>query len=160
MPLLEWCMRMGPDGFRLLTSGVGLSGAVHPDADDGMISRLQAVDVAGQELKWVRHLPSPMTTSALATAGGVIFVGDMEPSLKAIDDASGEILWQAPLDDMPSCNLVTYRILDRQYVAVIVGFTNNHIRDLIRSYGEYRTGRGETVPDSPKGGAAIWVFAL
>jgi alcohol dehydrogenase (cytochrome c) len=160
MPLFEWCMKMGEEGIRLLTSGVGLSGAPHPDAEDGMISRLQAIDVANQKLSWVRDLPAPMTTSALATAGGVVFVGDMEPSLKAIDDTTGEILWQAPLDQMPSCNLITYSMDARQYVAVIVGFTNNHVRDLTRWYTEYRTSRGEPVPDPAGSGAAIWVFAL
>jgi hypothetical protein len=40
----------GPDGFELLTSGVGISAVEHPDNGGGMMGRLQAVDVQGRKL--------------------------------------------------------------------------------------------------------------
>jgi alcohol dehydrogenase (cytochrome c) len=151
---------MGPEGFRLLTSGVGLTSAPHPDAEDGKLGRLQAIDLEGRKLAWRYDHPAPPTTSMLATAGGLVFVGDLDPSLKAFDDTSGELLWQAALDDLPSSGLVTYSVGGTQYVAVVVGFTNNHVRDLARSFNELRASAEEPGIEAPKGGAAIWAFAF
>jgi alcohol dehydrogenase (cytochrome c)/methanol dehydrogenase (cytochrome c) subunit 1 len=99
----------------------------------------------------------------LATAGGVVFAGDMEPSLKAFDDRTGELLWRALLDDMPNSGLVTYQVDGKQYVAVVVGMTNFHIgallADQMRS-GSRAESEGGSPPTPARGGAAIWVFAL
>ncbi len=108
LPLTEWCQNFGAEGFKLLTSGVGMMPAVHPDAADGTMGRLQAVDVAGRKLAWVHHQRAPFSASVLATAGGVLFAGDLDPSLKAFDAATGKLLWQAALDDLPSSSIITY----------------------------------------------------
>lgn len=57
LPLTEWCNRMSSEGFKLLTSGVGISPAEHPDSSDGMMGRLQAIDVKGRKLAWVSASP-------------------------------------------------------------------------------------------------------
>ena len=160
LPLTKWCNVFGPEGSKLLTSGVGISSAEHPDSRDGMMGRLQAIDVARQKLGWVHNQRAPLSTALLATAGGVVFSGDLDPALKAFDDTTGELLWTAGLDDLPSSSVVTYSIGNTQYVAVVVGLRNNHVNDLSRTYNAFRQRRGETDIDPPHGGAAIWVFAL
>jgi alcohol dehydrogenase (cytochrome c) len=159
LPLTEWCHRFGGEGFKLLTSGVGMVPAAHPDAaSDGMMGRLQAVDVAGRTLAWVHHQRAPFSASVLATAGGVLFAGDLDPSLKAFDAATGKQLWQAALDDLPSSSIITYSVGTTQYIAVVVGLRNNHINDLSGNYNTFRKNRGDAAP-TLRGGAAIWVFA-
>ena len=168
VPLTESCMRLAETGARLLTSGVGINAATHPDAADGKLGRLQAYDVANWKLAWTREETKPLSTGALATAGGVVFAGDMEPSLKAYDDRTGDLLWRASLDDMPSSSVVTYQVEGKQYVAVVVGFSNFHIQalqaDLMRGSSGGGAEGGAPAPAAspapPKGGAAIWVFAL
>ncbi len=159
LPLSEFCNRFGPEGSRLLTSGIGLSPAEHPDSADGTMGLLQAIDVKGKKLAWVHRQSSPLSTSLLATSGGVIFSGDLDPALKAFDDTSGKLLWQAKLDDLPSGSIVTYSIGKTQYVAVVVGLRNNHVNDLSRTYNAFRKRRGTEI-EAASGGAAIWVFAL
>jgi alcohol dehydrogenase (cytochrome c) len=105
----------------------------------------------------VHRQPSPISTSLLATAGGVVFSGDLDPALKAFDDTTGKVLWQAKLDDLPSGSIVTYSIGRTQYVAVVVGLRNNHVGDLSRTYNAFRKRRGTEV-ETPNGGAALWVF--
>lgn len=158
LPLTEWCNRMGPEGSKLLTSGVGISSEEHPDSADGMMGRLQVMDVKGRKLAWVHHQASPLSTSVLATAGGVVFSGDLDPALKAFDDTTGRLLWQARLDDLPSGSIVTYSIEKTQYIAVVVGLRNNHVGDLSRTYNAFRKKRGIDF-EALNGGAAIWVFA-
>lgn len=160
VPITEWCMTFGPEGVRLLTSGIGITDAPHPAAADGMIGRMQAYDPVNRQMGWTTDVEAPLTTSALATAGGVVFAGDIEPSLKAFDDTTGELLWQAKLDDLPSSSVITYSIGETQYVALVVGFTNNHVRDYARIYDNFKKELGKPADTSPKGGAAIWVFAL
>ncbi len=160
LPLTEVCMTLGQEGAPLLTSGVKIGPASHPDAADGLVGRVQAIDVANQKLAWVHEQAAPITTGLLATAGGVVFSGDLEPSLKAFDDSTGEELWRAQLDDAPSSGLITYKVGATQYVAVVVGFGNFHVggmRGMLPAETQSLEGGGNA---PPKGGAAIWVFSL
>lgn len=161
LPLTEWCNRLSTEGFKLMTSGVGISSAEHPDASDGTMGRLQAIDVRNRTLAWAHHQSAPLSTSLLATGGGVVFSGDLDPSLKAFDDATGRMLWRAALDDVPSSSVVTYAIGKTQYVGVVIGLRNNHVNDLSRTYAAFRKRRGELHAGPPAaGGAAMWVFGV
>ena len=161
VPLTEWCMQMSGKGGSLLTAaGSMLSAADHPDAaKDSKMGRLQAMDVSGGKLAWTHDLDAPIPTSALATAGGVVFAGDLDPALKAFDDRDGKLLWSAPLENFPSSSVITYSVGGVQYVAVVVGMTNNHINDMSRRYQEFRKSRGLSLPPTATT-AAIQVFAL
>lgn len=161
VPLTQWCVTFGPpSGYQLLSSGVGMTNADHPDAaKSGMMGRLQAMDLNGHKLAWKHDLPAPISTSALATAGGVVFAGDLDPALKAFDDRDGRLLWQAALDNYPSSSIITYAVGATQYVAVVTGLRNNHISDLSRRYQAFRRARGGTAV-APKGEPAVVVFAL
>ena len=152
-------MRLGPEGFRLLTSGVGISGATHPASADGKNGRLQAIDLANQKLAWTHDLDNAPTTGLLATAGGVVFAGDLDPSLKAFDDTTGEVLWSTKLDNAPSSGLVTYRIKDKQYLAVVVGMHNFHVDGLARSIDGLLAGDAAASGGAAAGGAAAGAAA-
>jgi alcohol dehydrogenase (cytochrome c) len=160
IPIMEWCMEMGDKGMKLLTSGVGISGAEHPDTQDGMLARVQALDVANQKPAWNYDQLAPISTGLLSTAGGLVFSGDVEPSLKALDADTGELLWQAKLDNSPSAGLMTYSVAGKQYVAVVVGIGNIHVGALEGSYRTFAAKQGIKIPRKPGGGSTVWVFAL
>jgi alcohol dehydrogenase (cytochrome c) len=161
VPIFEKCMTMGPEqDLKILTSRVGIGPGDNPDTADGMLARLQAIDVAGRKLGWVHDQLAPLSTGVLSTGGGVVFVGDMEPSLKAFDDATGELLWEAGLDANPTAGIISYGIGDKQYVAITVGMMNQHIPTLFNAYREFAAKTGQPIGARPKGGAAIWVFSL
>ena len=96
----------------------------------------------------------------LATAGGVVFGGDVNRNFMAFDDSTGEILWSTELDDVPSSNIVSYAVDGKQYVSVVVGHTNYHVNGWSRVYHKFAEELEMPVNDGPKGGAAIWVFSL
>mgnify|MGYP000358420721 CR=1 FL=1 len=162
VPLTEQCMGMGGKGGSLLTAaGSQLTAADHPDAvKDGKMGRLQAMDINGEKLGWTHDLDAPVMTSALSTAGGVVFAGDLDPSLKAFDDRDGKLLWSAKLDNYPSSSVITYSVGPTQYVAVVTGMTNNHINDISRRYIDFR--KNHNLPANPAVGteAAVQVFKL
>jgi alcohol dehydrogenase (cytochrome c) len=160
VPITQWCHTFGPTGYKLLSSGVGLTGAEHPDATkSGMMGRLQAMDLAGRKLGWRHEQPAPVSSSVLATAGGVVFAGDLDPALQAFDDRDGKVLWRAALDNYPSSSVIAYAVGSTQYVAVVTGLRNNHINDLMRTYQTFRRARGQSA-DLPTGAPAVVVFAL
>jgi alcohol dehydrogenase (cytochrome c) len=159
MHIAEWCMGVSEitDKRQMLSTNVRLSSVPHPDVDDGMMGRVLAIDLENQKLEWTFDQATPPSTGLLATAGGLLFSGDIDPSLKAFNDATGELLWQAPLDDMPSSTLVSYSIDGKQYIAVVVGLVNNYVRDIASAYRQFSSTKGRP---GEKGGASVWVFAL
>jgi alcohol dehydrogenase (cytochrome c) len=160
LPLTEGCMTTAKEGFKLLSSGVALNLTTHPDSSDGKMGRLQAVDLQPQSLAWQYRQEMPLISSLLVTGGGLVFSGDLAPSLKAFDETTGKLLWQQALDDNPSSNLISYGVKGKQYVAVVLGFSNNHVRDLTSVYRNAAAENGFDLPPVPSGGSAIVVFAL
>jgi alcohol dehydrogenase (cytochrome c) len=161
VPITEWCQTYGAKGSTLLSApGASTVAANHPDADkDGMMGRLQAMDTFAQKRGWNHDLPAPVSTAVLATAGGVVFAGDLDPALKAFDDRDGKLLWTGQLDNFPSSTVITYTVGKVQYVAVVQGLRNGHVGALIPSYQRFRRDRGET-PPAPTGAPAVVVFAI
>jgi glucose dehydrogenase len=88
----------------------------------------------------------------LATAGDLLFWGDIGGVLRAFDPDTGKILWQSePLGGTVQTSTITYAVDGKQYVAVI------NAESLL---GAQRLAAvaGATLP--PRGGNAINVFAL
>ena len=69
------------------------------------------------------------------------------------------LLWEGKLDAWPSSNVITYSVGRRQYVALVVGMTNNQVGDLSRRYLAFRRARGQTA-ERPPGAPAVVVFAV
>jgi alcohol dehydrogenase (cytochrome c) len=159
VPITESCVKMSETdkGGFLLTTGVNFGAADHPGLADGMMGRLQAIDLRTRALAWNRDQVTPPSTGMLTTSGGLLFAGDIDPSLNAFDDATGELLWEYPLDDLPSSSVITYRVGDTQYIAVVVGMMNNWIRDITRHYRQWSSTEGAA---GDEGGGAVWAFAL
>jgi glucose dehydrogenase len=88
----------------------------------------------------------------LATAGGVVFAGALDRALTAYDDATGDVLWQANLNDVPSSAPISYAANGTQYVAMTVGHGSAHALTFPMLTPEI---------DLPiVRSATLWVFAL
>jgi alcohol dehydrogenase (cytochrome c) len=133
---------------------------LNPESEDGLFGRVQAIDVANQKLAWRYEVASPVVTGVLATGGGVVFAGDLNRNFYAFDDATGELLWQAELDDIPNSNVISYRAAGKQHIAVVVGLVSDNAEDWENTYKDYAQRVGAPFNDSPKGGTAIWAFAI
>ena len=86
----------------------------------------------------------------LATAGGLIFHGDMSQKFKAFDAENGKELWQTTLVGNPSVSTITYAVKGKQYIAVMTG-DNPKMPELLNEFPELKT---------PRQHNAIHVFAL
>lgn len=101
---------------------------------------------------WVYRPESgaPMSASALATAGGIVFGGTSDRWFFALHTETGEMLWKVRLNGDISGSPVTYTIDGKQYVAVGAGGQIAQTPTL-----------GPLVDiDIPDGSGVMWVFAL
>ena len=93
-----------------------------PDATGvGSVHALNAVD--GAEAFDVQQGPR-FTSSILTTSGGLLFVGDADRYIKAMNDETGEVLWQHRLQAPVGGTPVTYEVDGVQYLVVAAGQSN------------------------------------
>jgi alcohol dehydrogenase (cytochrome c) len=135
---------------RLGLTGVSYTASLAPGYD--YVGEFVAFDPVTGERKWVYRPESgtPMTGSALATAGGVVFGGTADRQLFALHSETGELLWRTRLNGDVSGAPITYEIDGKQYLAVTAGGRIAPTTTLGRLVGV----------DVPQGTGVIWVFAL
>ena len=63
----------------------------------------------------------------IVTAGGVLFISGTEDNkLRALDKATGKLLWQTTLPALANATACTYQVNGKQYVALSVGGTSEN----------------------------------
>jgi quinoprotein glucose dehydrogenase len=88
-----------------------------PFGDDARLRSNKALQGVALPAK----LGSPGVQGAIVTNGGLIFVGGGDSAFHAVDKASGEDLWQYPLNVRTAGTPMTYSFNDRQFVVVAIG---------------------------------------
>jgi alcohol dehydrogenase (cytochrome c) len=154
VPLVESCMDMLPvkeGASASLSTGVRWTLRPRPDSD-GKYGRLEAIDLATRKVAWVQRQRAPMSTGALATAGGVVFAGAIDRFMRAYDDASGKVLWEARLNDVPNAPPISFAVNGKQYVAVIAGNGGAQAATFPVLVPE--------IQNPPDRSATLWVFEL
>lgn len=96
-------------------------GAVAPDPRDQARGWLQAIDPATGKARWKRQWPTPLVAGVTATAGGILFTGDLDNNFLAIDAASGKTLYQFNTGGSVGGGVISYELKGKQYVATTSG---------------------------------------
>jgi PQQ-dependent dehydrogenase (methanol/ethanol family) len=90
-----------------------------PGGHQGVVT---AWDPVAAKPAWQITEKYPSWSGTLATAGDVVFYGNLEGWFKAVDAKSGQVLWQFKTGSGIIGQPVTYRAPDgRQYVAILSG---------------------------------------
>jgi glucose dehydrogenase len=79
------------------------------------------VDVASGRIAWTARRPVEVWGGTLATAGGLVFMGETDGWFRAYDARNGEVLWSAFCGAGVDSSPVTYELDGVQYVAVAAG---------------------------------------
>ena len=162
LPIAEICMNAGPTGQGgILSTGAAMRPTPSPLAgSDGRFGRWQAVNVETRELVWDHREVVPPSSAALATGGGLVFIGALDESFKALDDQSGELLWETDLGDIPASFPITYSVDDRQYIAVAIGTPTINANVWIGVMNGFLGGDDNVITRLQRSGPALKVFAL
>ncbi|MFO1183380.1 MAG: PQQ-binding-like beta-propeller repeat protein [Bauldia sp.] len=96
---------------------------------------------------WQVKTKQPLVGGALATAGGLVFIGEANGHLNAYDSRTGRLLWTFQTGANVGAPVMTYSVAGRQYVAV--------------STGAAAPADGTPIArDALRPGGAVFVFAL
>ncbi len=82
---------------------------------------LKAIDPATGEIKWKFEHTSPTWSGVLSTAGGLVFTGDAEGNLVAMDAASGKALWHFQMGGAVYAAPIAFAVDGKEYVAIAAG---------------------------------------
>ena len=80
-----------------------------------------ALDPATGKTKWRFDMERTPSGGVLATAGGLVFVGDNFGYLIAFDARTGKVLWKFQTGAAISAPPVTYTVDGKQYIAMAAG---------------------------------------
>ncbi|HYV96933.1 MAG TPA: PQQ-binding-like beta-propeller repeat protein, partial [Gemmatimonadaceae bacterium] len=94
---------------------------------------LAAVDIATGKIAWSSTRETQVWGGTLATAGGVVFMGETGGWIRAYDAKDGRVLWSFFCGAGPDGSPITYELDGRQYLAVPAGGSR------------YSTARGNTL---------------
>src|SRR5215475_13154362 len=97
------------------------SGVRRPGSDPEKFGGLAKVNVTTGRIDRIYEGRAPGVAATLATAGDVIFWGDLNRKFRAFDADSGKVLWETTLGGPVSNSTITYAVNGKQYVAVLVG---------------------------------------
>jgi alcohol dehydrogenase (cytochrome c) len=155
VPLVESCMNFTWKARSPAETAAGGSDLdwelkMRPDTD-GNIGRIEAINLETGKVAWTKRRRAPPASSALATAGGVLFEGSRDRWFRASDSATGKVLWSTRLTATPSSTPVTYTVGGQEYVAVVSGGGGPHDITWAALNPEM---------DSPAGGTTLWVFKV
>src|SRR3546814_3842391 len=81
---------------------------------NGRFGRLAAFDVRTMKERWNVQQRIPFTTAALATAGGLTFIGDADRYFRAFDSQTGKMIWETRLGTSSVGFPITYELAGKR----------------------------------------------
>jgi alcohol dehydrogenase (cytochrome c) len=96
-------------------------GIIAPGANPDTWQGLMKVNASTGEMTPMFKEHAPSNGAVLATAGDLIFWGDLDHVFRAFDADSGKVLWEQKLNGPVQNSTITYAVNGKQYVAVLTG---------------------------------------
>src|SRR6516162_7245997 len=152
VPFHDQCLSMVADSKS--RTGYGpRNGIIRPGSDPNKYMNIGKIDVATGEMKVIYSQPQGTNGSALTTAGGLVFFGDLNRRVRALDADDGKVLWESVVGGMVMVSTVTYAVNGKQYVMVFTG----EGQSLTTGPLSLTT---KVMPPAVRGASGIYVFAL
>ena len=123
-PMANTCMTstsVAEEATPELVYAINNQTVITPGTDQ--VGTIRAIDVTTGKALW-QYDQRAGVTALLATAGDVLFAGDIAGRLLAFDIETGMLLWQRELGSPVTGHPVTFAVNGKQYVAVSTGRSN------------------------------------
>ena len=118
-PLQNTCMQLTSTGDKTSLYAINAKPQIATAAGN-MAGSVQAISVETGAIMW-KYQQRAGTTSLVATASGLLFGGDVNGRFRALDQATGKVLWETNLGSADTGYPITFAIDGEQYVAVSTG---------------------------------------
>jgi PQQ-dependent dehydrogenase (methanol/ethanol family) len=122
-PTNNWCMEDEPQERSHTQQGtvyVFANVYMYPEKP-GITGKFKKFNFLTGETVWEIPDPYPNWGGALVTDGGLAFYGSLNGDFRAVDRATGKVLWQRRLGSGIIGNPITYKVAGKQYVSVWSG---------------------------------------
>jgi alcohol dehydrogenase (cytochrome c) len=97
------------------------TGVMRPGIDPKKYMNLAKIDLSTGEMRILHSQSQPGNGSALATAGDLVFWGDLNRRFRAFDADTGKVLWESIVGGMVMTSTITYAVNGKQYILVNTG---------------------------------------
>jgi len=123
VPTNNWCMESEPQPRSHTQQGtvyVFANVFMYPEKP-GVTGKFKKFNVVTGKTEWEIPDPFPNWGGALVTAGGLAFYGSLNGDFRAVDRATGKVLWSRKLGSGIIGKPITYSVKGKQYVSVWSG---------------------------------------
>ncbi len=121
---VDWCTTLelatAPPVYTPGESWLG-SADSYGQSDTKAVGHVTALDIAAGTVKWSYTTPTPIVAAVTATAGGLVFTGDLAGNFYAFDESSGAVLKKIALNAPVGGGVITYEDAGKQFIAVAAG---------------------------------------
>jgi alcohol dehydrogenase (cytochrome c) len=126
VPATDWCAEFNkdataPDPEKEHTHAFYFGGETKFEPWSAARGRLTAFDASTGHEKWRYDAAKPLVAGVTATAGDLVFTGELSGDLLALDARSGEVLLRTALGGPAGGGVITYSAGGVQNVAVVSG---------------------------------------
>ncbi|HYX82917.1 MAG TPA: PQQ-binding-like beta-propeller repeat protein [Gemmatimonadales bacterium] len=94
------------------------------DPTDQWKGWVTAIDAETGAVRWKLETPKPMVAGITATAGGVVFTGNLDGEVLAFDAAHGGIIWRREAGGAIGGGVIVYEAGGRERVAAAAGLNS------------------------------------
>tara|TARA_B100001123_G_scaffold436774_1_gene567705 strand:+ start:17761 stop:19536 length:1776 start_codon:yes stop_codon:yes gene_type:complete len=125
-PLRNTCGRMmtvdSADTLPLELYSLAVRTEISPGTDQ--VGTVHAISAETGETGWIFEQRAA-TTSLVTTGGGLVFGGDANGRFKALDDKTGQVLWEINLGSAVTGFPISYGVDGKQYIVASTGAGGN-----------------------------------
>jgi alcohol dehydrogenase (cytochrome c) len=82
-----------------------------------------AMDADTGRVRWKYKSPTPMLAAVTPTAGGIVFTGDLNGDVLALDAGNGSVLWRNATGAAVGGGVISYQTSGHQRIAVAAGMS-------------------------------------
>jgi alcohol dehydrogenase (cytochrome c) len=140
-------MKLAPKPVVIGGNSTGVSSRLPVFQPGDVLGHLVAVNPLTGQKKWEIPLTDfPSSSGMMVTAGGLVFTGRLSGEFVALDEETGQTVWQFKTGSSINSTAITYTHNGRQYVTIASGLGG----------GIATRFAGDRVPT----GGSLWTFAL
>jgi alcohol dehydrogenase (cytochrome c) len=124
---IDWCgVFQKAEELRFIPGQFYRGGSYTPDPIEKSRGWLTAVDTATGAVRWKYQSTRPLLAAVTASAGGVLFTGELTGDFLVLDSNDGRVLYRFYTGGPITGGVISYAVKGKQYVAVASGAASGY----------------------------------